>query len=375
MSWRYIAQRLDGLGGGQFLDFDVPLNSVAITTVLSGPNGLSGSLTPEVARLATSDGHPIFEEWSTAIYAEESGEIRGAGILSNMVKTGPSVTLDCVGWSGYAAGMPYTGAWFGVEVDPLDVVRKAWDHLQTQTRGNIGLQVSGAKTGLKIGQTLKQVQFDTQAGPVSFEAGPVKLAWYLTDDVGGVIDNLAKETPFDYVERHAWLDDDTIAHYLDFGYPTIGRRRTDLRFHLGENVSTPPTETSKGADFANEILVLGAGEGRDMIRGGAIRNGDTRLRRVAVVTDKQRRSIAKANALASEQLGYRLGLGAIEQVIVRDHPSAPLRSWREGDEILLTGDAGWGGYEMWVRVLSTTISPELGDVASIAVARTDMVTK
>lgn len=375
MSWRYIAQRLDGLGGGEFLDYDVPLTGATITSVLSGPNRLAGSISPEVARLQDSSGRLIFEEWGTALYAEESGQIRGAGILTHATPSGPSVALDCVGWTGYAAGMPYTGAWFGVEVDPLDVVREAWRHLQTQARGNIGLQVSAAKTGIKIGVTLAQVQFDTQAGPMKFESGPVKLAWYLTTDLGGEIDTLAKATPFDYAERHAWRDDDTIEHHLEFGYPSIGRRRDDLRFQLGENISVIPSQTSTGESFANEVLALGAGEGRDMIRGGAIRMADVRLRRVAVVTDKQRRSIVSANAYASEQLGLRLGLGSIESITVREHPNAALGSWREGDQILIAGDAGWGGFQMWVRILSTTITPESGDVAVITVIRTDMVTK
>jgi hypothetical protein len=374
VAWRYIAQRLDGLGGGEFLDYDVPLSSPSITTVLSGPNALSGTITPEVARLQDSKGHLVFEEWSTALYAEEDGNIRGAGILANIGTSGPTVSLDCVGWTGYAAGMPYTDSWFGVEVDPLGVVRQAWAHLQSKVRGNIGLQVSDMTTGLKIGQELEQVEFDTQAGPVSFEAGPIKLAWYLTDDIGQFIDSLAKETPFDYQERHAWVGDQ-IEHYLDFGYPSLGRRRPDLRFQLGENVSVVPSIVSNSDSFANEVLALGAGEGRDMIRGGAIRSADTRLRRVAVVTDKQRRSKAKANAYASEQLALRLGLGSIEEIVVREHPHAAIGSWRDGDEILIAGNEGWGGYEMWVRVLSTTINPLIGDVATISVARTGMVTK
>lgn len=48
MTWRYIAQRLPG---GEFLDFDLPLTGVEVTTALSAPGGLTAAVPVEVARL------------------------------------------------------------------------------------------------------------------------------------------------------------------------------------------------------------------------------------------------------------------------------------------------------------------------------------
>ncbi len=47
-SWRYIAQRLPS---GEFLDWDLPLQDVDVTTALSAPGGLTATVPVEVARL------------------------------------------------------------------------------------------------------------------------------------------------------------------------------------------------------------------------------------------------------------------------------------------------------------------------------------
>lgn len=369
-SWRYIAQRLTGDGAGEFIDFDLPLRGVQITDQLSGPPRITGSLSPEVARLVDSRGKPLLEEWSTAIYAEADNQIRGGGILSVSGFDGSSWSLDCVGFCGYPQGMPYTDSWYGVEIDPLDVVRHIWEHLQSKPNGNIGMVLSDLKTGLKIGTELEQVEFDTQAGEhVSFEAGPVKLNWYTTDDLGKEIDDLATETPFDYHERHYWSGD-TIVHKLDFGYPRLGRRREDLRFVLGENIMLIPSVSIDGDEYANEVMALGAGEGRDMKRALVAKN-DGRLRRVAVVDDKSLTTVDKATSLARKELNRRQGLADITEVTVRDHPHAEIGAWVVGDEIRVQGELGWQDIDVWCRVISSTISPEEGDAAQLTLLRSD----
>jgi len=375
VAWRYLAQRLTGDGLGEFIG-EIPLRSPAITDVLSGPTGLTGVVSPSILGLRGEDGHPVLDtRWNTAIWAEADGEIRGGGILAHRSMRGPELALTCVGFTAYPKDMPFTDAWYGVEVDPLDVVRLIWTHLQGKPRGNLGLQVSGLTTGLKIGVEMEQVEFDTESGPVSFEAGPVKLAWYQTEDLGGEIDRFAEETPFDYHERHQWASngDTQLEHFLDFGYPRIGRRRNDLRFVLGENISVVPSIEDDGADYANEILSLGAGEGRTMLRGGAAVN-DGGLRRVATVVDKKARSLKNVNAVAKKELAWRSAFGEeITEIVVRDHPHAPLESWAVGDEIRVQADTDWSDVDQWARVLSSTISPESGEVATLTIAREDKV--
>lgn len=368
--WRYFAQRLTGDGTeGEFIHLDVPLQGVAIDTVLSGHSSMQGTITPEIASLVGADGEPLFEEWGTAVWAENGGEIRGGGILTHSEFTGHAWNLEFTGYSGYLQDLPYTDAWFGVEVDPLDVVRHIWEHAQSKPGGDLGLEISDLKTGLKIGTELKQVEFDTEAGPVSFESGPVKLAWYQTHDLAAEVDRLAEETPFDWVERH-WWDGETLRHKIDIGYPRIGRRREDLRFVYGENVFSTPSTRRDGAMYASEAMVLGAGEGRTMKRGTASRNV-RRLRRVAVVSEPSLRSLKAVNAAAAAEMARRADIEDVSDFVVRDSRLAPIGSVQVGDEIHLGGRTGWRTLDEWVRVLAINMSPDAANDMTFTVTRSN----
>jgi len=366
--WRYIAKRLHGDGTDTTLSWDVPLRGVAITDTLSGPLGLTGTLEPEIRRMKDSAGNPLFKPWSTAIFAENEGTIRGGGILVPSTYSGPTWNIECVGFTSILADQPYTDSWFGVEIDPLDVVRQIWNHWQSKPNGNLGLQVSGLKTGLKIGVELEQGEFDTENGPLVFESGPVKLNWYETHDLGGVIDSLAADTPFDYHEYHQWSGDE-ITHHLEFGYPRLGKRRRDLRFVIGENINVLPEVAEDVDQWADTVLALGAGEGAAMKHALVADPKSDQLRRVAVVEDKRANSEAKVMRLAHRHLSRYKGLDDITEVVVSDHPHARLGSWEIGDEILVQGETGWKDIEIWCRVVASTMSPDDSDSAVLTLLR------
>jgi hypothetical protein len=367
--WRYLAQRLTGDGdGGELLDVDLPINDVSFTDVLSGPANLSGIIDPAYGKLLVS-GRPLLNEWGTAIWAEEDGNIIGGGILTDSGFVGPKWSLDCMGYAGYLYGLPYLGSWFGVEVDPLNVVREMWSHAQGLPGGNLGLTVSSLLTGLKIGTELEQVEFDTESGPVSFEAGPIKLNWWQTHDMGSEFDRLARETPFEYHERHQWVGE-TIKHYLDFAYPRLGRRLNTLRFVVGENVHVIPAVNRNGDDYASEILALGAGEGRTM-QMAQLRRNTGRLRRVAVVEDKGARSKKAIKTVAETEMAWRKNLDTVSELVLVDHPHAPMGSVKPGDEIFLEGKLDWIELGSWLRVLSTTIKPADGNAMVLSVTPAD----
>jgi len=371
--WRYLATRVNGDGTETLLHADVPLENVNVEDVLSGDIGLNGTIAPAMASVMADDGEPLFDEWSTAIYAEADGEIRGGGILRQSGFDGPNWTLSCVGFTGYGRRLPYTGSGYaGVEVDPLDVVRVIWSHIQSQRAGNLGLILGSTTTGLEIGTELKQVEFDTVSGPVSFEAGPVKLNFYTTHDLMGMVDDLANEYGFDYHERHAWGADGTIKHYLDFGYPKIGRKRNDLRFVYGENVFESPTVDRDGETYASGSLVLGAGEGASMIH--AVVEQPTkkkRLRRIAIVEDASIKTTNNARKRAMAENQWRSRLEDIQEIIVHDHKHAPLGAAGVGDEILLQSRDEWTTLDIWVRILAISTEPASGKIASYTVARVD----
>lgn len=372
--WRYIAQRLNGDGTATFLDFDLPLRDVEIEDVLSGVSGLNAKISPEVLRLKDAQGRPIFEEWSTAIFAESQGVIRGGGILTHSEFTGPEWSLECSGFMGYAKDMPYTGPGkFFIETDTLDIVRFIWDHIQNQDGSNIALSLGDAKSGLLVGSELASEEYDPEGGEggLTLQTQAYKLAWYQDHDLISNINNLAADSPFDYRERHYW-DGEEIAHRIDFGVPTIGRKRDDLRFVIGENVFVLPSIERAGEDYASEVYALGAGEGAKMIRGHAT-TARRRLRRVAVVSDSSMRRRYQANNMANGELRWRQSLDDFSELVLRDHPHAPLGSVGIGDEIYVEGETGWVEAGAWCRVLSRTISPDSPNATTLSVARTDRI--
>lgn len=367
--WRYLAERRNGDGTATLLHPDIPLSGAQIGRVLSGPGSLSGTIKPEIAALIGEDGLPIFSKGSTAIWAECDGEIRGGGLLTSSTVSGPDWSIDCTGFAGYPAGQPYTGADYWVQVDPMDAARMIWGHLQQRPNGNLGVVLDETHSPMRIGTTLEQVEFDTQQGPVSFESGPYKLAWYLTSDLGSEFDDLAKLTPFDFREQPTWAGH-SVHLRLEMGYPKLGTRREDLRFVVGENVMVVPSVGSN-TDFANEILCLGAGEGAAKIRGSAIRQ-DGRLRQVRVITDTSLTSVAKCNAAAAAELRRAEDVPIITEAVILNHPHAPMGSYDVGDEILLRSDAGWESVAVWLRIVSTTISPEAGETTTVTLIRSEI---
>lgn len=363
--WRYFAQRLDGSGAGAIFDTDLPLSGVQITKSLSGPDRISGNIAPEFASLKGADGSPVLKSWGTAIYAELDGVIKAGGIYIGPSSQDSTLTVDCMGFVGYPKGMPYTDSIAFTETDPLDVVRHIWENLQAKPYGNLGMQVSNEHSDRRIGTILEQGEFDTQSGPLKFEAGPLQLAWYKTPDLGAQIDDLAKKTPFDYIERHVWNGLE-IDHFMDLHYPRLGVRRRDLRFVVGENVVSIPGVQEDGDSYANQVLLLGAGEGRDMLRGD-VQNPDGRLRRVKVVTDKTARNVFDAWSRANQALRRSQGIHTITEIVVRNSPGAPVGSWEVGDEIEIEVPYGWFQGKLWVRIVGYTISPESSDAATLSV--------
>jgi len=374
--WRYFATRLNGDGTETVLDMELPLEDVSVEDVLSGHNSISAKIEPTYARLLGPDGKPLLREWSTAIYAESDGDIRGGGILTSSGFDGPTWSLEATGFTGYGVDMPYTGSGYkGIKVDPIDVMRVIWNHIQAQPGGDIGLEIDNTTTGGKvsIGTELKQVEFDSKSGPVSFESGPYKLNWYTNHDLAGDIDDLASETPFDYFEKHSWNADGTIRHFVEVGYPKIGRRRNDLRFTFGVNIFEPVSVDRDGSIYASGTMVLGAGEGAGMIRSvkePIIRPGG-RLRRVAVVVDDTIKSRKKADQRADAENQWRAQMDDIDSIIVQDHPDAPMGAAKVGDEIYIGGRGDWVNVGMWVRILSISYMPANSRVAEYGVARTD----
>jgi len=354
--WNFLAGRLAGDGSIDIIETELPINVEAIDRNLSAPSTMDGSISNEVKRLKVN-GRPIFEPWNTVLIAEASGLIRGMTIYRKPTFDGPKWSLDQIGLPGYALGMPFTDEKVYTKADPLNIFRDVWAHLQGQQNGNLGLTIDDLKSPVLVGSDA--VEGDS-------ESGPRLLNWWSTLDLGKTIDDLARETPFDWVERYSWQGDQPHCH-IGLGYPTIGGRKDHLRLVLGENLASEPS-VSEG-DWVNQTYVLGSGEGRDRVRGYA-GVADSRLRRVRVVDDKGKASVDQANARAREELNALRGHFIVDTLEVFDHPNAPLEAIELGDEIPLFAEMDWAEVDDYVRVVGKSESPVKSDVATLTVVRT-----
>jgi hypothetical protein len=361
--WRFHAA---DLLTGRFVTHDLPLSDPEITWDLSGPSALTGTL---AAGFGSRERYERLPAWGTAVYAEASGEIRWGGILTEPDPSLGPLALTCIGFAGYPHGMIWTGDYQSPDagVDPLDVVRMIWQHLQSFPDGDLGVTVSDATSPVRLGSKSEFVKFHSGGKDVQFTAQDrYQLKRADSKDCGGEIDNLASEAPFDYRETHAW-DGDGVSHDVELGYPRVGRRRNDLRFVLGENLSVAPA--AKGnTDYANEIIANGAGQGEKMLT-AQVGHRDGRVRRTALLDAKDVHSKRRLTAQARRQLALSQRLLTVEEIDVRDHPNASLGSviGALGDDIYLTADLGWTVLDGWWRSTRVVARPQSGDAATLTV--------
>lgn len=205
------------------------------------------------------------------------------------------------------------------------------------------------------------------------DGGAYKILWWEAPDCGAKIKSLADETPFDYTEAHTWNANKTaIGHRIDIQYPRAGRRRDDLKFIQGDNVTAIPVPQSNGDDFANSIFTLGAGEGKGM-RKTTNSVDDGRLRRVDVLNAKDVKNPDTLRALARNELLQAAAHLSIDKITVRDHPNALIGSWALGDDIYVEADLPFiGRIGIWHRITSWSLTSD--STATLKLARSDSFT-
>ncbi len=365
MAWSFIAQRALTK---EFLDWDVPLELEGLEWQLSGPGSLKASIAPDVGGLRASDGQLLLEEWGTLIHAEHDGVIRWSGIVISCSFEGEKWSLEAAGYGTYPHAVTYGGDYSKIAVDPAEVFRHIWEHIQSHPDGNLGVRVVGATdTGTRLGTPAIPKVGETEGK----DAEPYELLWSESVNCGDELDELTKLAPLDWVESHYWdPTKEEILHDVQLHYPRAGRRRDDLVFVQGDNVTNVVVIESNGDDFANEIVGLGAGEGRAMLRRTtAVRDG--RLRRVHVVVNKAITSAPRLDSVIADELTARRAAIRISSINVMDHPNAPLGSWQLGDDVLVRAEIPWlGEVEVWCRVVGWSLTGE--HTASLSLVRSDL---
>jgi hypothetical protein len=248
----------------RFLTYELPLVDVSITWQLSGPSMLTAKLHPESPTLQELG----ITAWGTWIHVDQDGQLLGSFILQPTRIDGEDYTVEGMGFSGYAQGMPFFSWDDFVATDACDVMRRIWNHLESYPDARLGVQLTNTMSNLLLGipafqkltddgflvwdeqnqteekaptKTLPEgtdiaitghaFDFDPATAPFApdfpdlmvtyndgaiyrfhpemVDAEPYTLAWFNDTDCGQEFDNLAKTAKVEYREVVFWDLDPT----------------------------------------------------------------------------------------------------------------------------------------------------------------------
>ncbi|MFB7592304.1 hypothetical protein [Streptomyces sp. NPDC056169] len=344
---------------GEWLTHTLPLQDLEYGPELSGPGSLTGTLTPKLAPQAVR----LVDPGTTCIYVEEAGQITWGGLIWDARPRGSTLSIEAASWSSYLhrrhdlhgqlnARGPYTYA------DRTKVMRDIWAYAQSVLDGNLNVLVDST----------------TSTSTVGTPADPYKLNAWETPNLGEKFDEMADgdATP-DYTCTTTWNTGRTeVVKRIRIGWPRLGARRTDISFASGVNVLDDPEIVLAGDDYAQVVIASGQGDGSAKRRQtSAVRDGRLRLEHVLDLPDIKANDVLASRA-ARERV-RRQKLGHVAEVIVRDHPAAPLGSWQVGDDIYVRIHNAWTSYTGWCRITGWTTRPDSpgGPQATVHLAPAD----
>ena len=186
-----------------------------------------------------------------------------------------NMKVSIAGPSNYLKNIPWLDNYNPIAIDPFAVAARIWNHVQTQTHGNIGITLEPASSGTLL---LPGFGFDGTELSINFFAYFVRAADFR--DCGDEFNKLARDIPFDYIETAAWNGSYTaINKKIVMSYPRRGSMRTDLAFRFGENILNGSPATEAEIKWVSDVIVKGWFPGK--VYSSTLSNADpTRFRRV-----------------------------------------------------------------------------------------------
>ncbi|MFJ4684704.1 hypothetical protein [Streptomyces sp. NPDC088789] len=347
-SYRYLTT--DALTN-KVLARDLPLTGVEFGPALSATGYLSGAVEPRLAHLVRSQLAP----GNTKIYVERDGRLLWGGLVWRADPEGQQLNVEAAGWGSYpyrrydlhgqlGGRGPYTYA------DPCEVIRDVWAYCQEQPDGQLGIQLDTT----------------TSKATVGTPADPYRVDWWDTPSLGGVVEDMAAVAGGpEWTEEVTWESGAPIGR-VRIGWPRLGRRRTDILFESGVNISRAVPVEYDADTAAQVVIALGAGEGRSRRRAiDAVRDGRLRLEHLLEVPEEK--AIDRLAARARTERVSRQVIGEVTEITVRDHPTARIGSWQIGDDVRVRVHDQWTEFDAWCRVVGWQIRPASGGDAEQAV--------
>lgn len=341
---------------GNILDRDAEILEPKFVRKLSGPAHLEFSV-PYHGEPSTDIN---WKAYGQIVHVEEqyydgTRHIIGSCLVQpgNETDASGSLKIVCEGFSSYAKGIPWIDNYNPIAVDPFAIVARIWNHLQTQTNGNLGVTITPASSGTLL---LPGFGWDGSNLVINFFAIFVRAIDFR--DCGDEVNYWARDIPFEYLEVSAWNGPKTaITKSLVLAYPRRGVQRNELAFILGENVIDASVMGEAEIDWTSDVIIRGWFPGT--VYQGEFTNPDsTRFRRVMMQDDAQINTQERAAAAAKRLLTRNLIPSSWQKITIdRNHPNAPYGSFEVGDDILIQGFMPWKGVvKEWHRIVEYSIS-------------------
>lgn len=351
---------------GTILCRDLNVSKPVVTRVLSG----AGKIECDVSYEDLSAAGIPFLPWGYWLHAET--EIAGERVIfaSTLVQPGKVdpqtgvLHLQSKGFSCYPKGIPWLANYNPLAVDPFAVVIAIWSHLQSFANGNLGVTVQPTTSGLEM---LPGYAFDGNIMNLNFFAEYIRAS-DLTD-CGDVIDGLARDIPFDYIEQSAWNEDrSAINKQITMGYPMIGSEQDALAFVVNENVIEAQPYVETDIDWCDTVVINGWYPGSEY-SATFTNSSSNRYRRVISQNDAQINSTEMAAAWANRKLTKRQTPPYWSDIsVLMGHPNAPFGSYDVGDRIYVKGYMPWinngsgGDVNQLHKILAMQVDEEQGTV-------------
>jgi hypothetical protein len=375
VGWRLYAQRTVT---GEWLDTNVQMRA-DFTWALGAANVANGVIPTALDQEDGPDGHPLWLERGTTLYAEEDNRLAWVGLCSWQRPTKAGRALEFHGLTKAYDLIGFDGVIREWQPDAFNLVGRLINNGEAQPDGNLGLTVvaDGASPGYagdeeppakpavlkrRRGETAAAFQKRRDARQKALEAWeesygdrePYVCAWWDAPYIGEEIAELATELPFDYYERHEWANRAALTRRSELVLtPHKGRRRLSLALVEGINLASVIDPQTNTDGYGNNVVMLGAGEGRKMAR-AAIGARDMRVRTTRYVEAKNVHNTKRLEARARAEFA-KLAVGVtIDEAIMR----GDLGGLELGDEVQIKSRifTGWG------RVQSVTRGTRGGNV-------------
>ncbi|NJA56751.1 hypothetical protein [Streptomyces sp. NEAU-H3] len=324
---------------------------------VNGPGSFSGTIAPRWLKANVTSLMPH----KALIYAEADALLRWGGLIWSVEAQEGEYRVEAASWSSYLTARHDTHGELRargpyVNQDPCKIIRDVWAYAQEQPDGNLGVIVDSTNSSAKAGTP----------------AEPWHSYWYETPVLADLVDGLVEEEGApQYTCTSRFLTNGSIEKRIRLGYPRLGARRTDIGFRSGVNITAAPKISYSGDDFANVIIGTGSGEGTaTRYAVDPARDGGLRMERVLALPTVNGTDVLGRRIAAERRI--RQIMGDVEEITVRDHPSAPLGSWQIGDDVQVSVHTEWADWTGWSRIIGDSYKPgENADTATLTLRRAD----